>query len=1035
MIYIKKLEVDREIMYEKSELEEQITHHARDQQKKVEKSPLKNHLSSIHPATEIICESLNLQNKDLSELDLSDLSFRRTLFCDSILRDVTLDNTWLDDANFTNAKELCPIALSRAKWENVIHHDFQFLKIAKHIKKLEKKLIKKKDEMKNLQNELKKINVNRSNELCELLRVMSESSCFSPNAQSSIAFEHDLKAELGAASVKNKLSETALTKSLPKQTITAKQTGSQNIMKKFTLQTLFSTPSSRQIQPPAVDLLCKAAHQEFHRVLAQELLPLAQSQKLMSKMPENKRLTIFISYAWATPDTLTYEKDYAYQYYVEKMAEDLEAAGFNILLDKWQDRRGKALTDFVEKVVDKKTDFIIPVGTKLYLLKYEKRAAMEQSREHVVRIEGQLLNYLVSYSTAQSERIIPILLEGTAEESLPPLLRHKLPLILADNSYFEQLFILIRDLYRIEPRDVAFNQLVSDFKLYLQSVEQQSTEEFSKSYQAQQDTIQAAQKAQAAQRAQTQLLSLLNPSPSPVAMLQRPNFTEPTTLSFVQSPLTNAYQQMQSPSPVNLTNPMTSQGAVADFNRVIINLLAKAKEYKASPEPDVLVLIEVYGFALALSRQVSDEAIKKKLEDKIVNAIEQFVFKKLRGKQDIGLANFADNFRGFQLRLENFRAEAKEDLTDSGINSAEQLTAFLAKNQASFEELINDIFEYLHGIVPNRPKTYAILSVGSLATQMVTPYSDIEYVVLVDEFTDEAKTYFTNFGDLFELIMIGLGESPINKARVLLKDFEPYFKYIKKGARVDEHKKPQDMNRLFGLINSPQVFLQKLPDNIIYQKGNHLTAALLTVGQLDKHTNEALYGNYRILFERYLPTKEYHQCLQKLLEQGLRECTNHIAALKKALREQKPGERQEIEIKKLLVHPLHLVRELAVFLRCCGENITLAPNPLAQLQALKQKGLLTDTETTTWSHLITRLFRIRLELQMQSDSAEAKLSLNECNDKLIALGETGGVKGVCNQLESIAKLVERYKLERKTEPTALIQEIVGHAGRDQLKSK
>jgi len=457
-----------------------------------------------------------------------------------------------------------------------------------------------------------------------------------------------------------------------------------------------------------------------------------------------------------------------------------------------------------------------------------------------------------------------------------------------------------------------------------------------------------------------------------------------------------------------------------DFGRVIDDLLKKAEKYKnSSAMPDVMILMETYGFALALIRRInnSDNNIKKELEDKIVETIEKFVPKDLRGKQDIALANFADCFRGFQVRLENFRADAKAYLTDPGIKSAEQLNNFLAENQVSFEGLINDIFEYLHGIVPNGPKTYAILSVGSLATQMVTPYSDIEYVVLVDEFTDEAKTYFTNFGDLFELMMIGLGESPINKARILLQDFEPYFKYIKKGTRVDEHKKPQDMNRLFGLINTPRALLCKLPNNIIHQTGNHLTAALLTVGQLDKCTSSKLYKAYHVLFEQCLPTKEYFECSKKLLEQGLRECTNHIAFLKKILREQ-PDEKQEI--KKLLVHPLHLVRELAVFLRCCGENITLESNPLTQIQVLKQAELLTEIEALTWSQLITWLLRIRLELQMQNDSTEAKLSLKELDEQLI-----GGIKEFFNQLELISRLVERHKSDRITkESSTSIKEII-----------
>jgi hypothetical protein len=53
---------------------------------------------------------------------------------------------------------------------------------------------------------------------------------------------------------------------------------------------------------------------------------------------------------------------------------------------------------------------------------------IDQIPEHVVRAEGISLNYIAVHGQSWRKRIIPILLEGNAETTLPFLLRPNLSL-------------------------------------------------------------------------------------------------------------------------------------------------------------------------------------------------------------------------------------------------------------------------------------------------------------------------------------------------------------------------------------------------------------------------------------------------------------------------------------------------------------------------------------------------------------------------------------------------------------------------------
>jgi len=202
----------------------------------------------------------------------------------------------------------------------------------------------------------------------------------------------------------------------------------------------------------------------YLQLLEKDLLPYLRQKN--TKSP-----TCFISYAWG---------DRYHEFWVKRFSEMLEKAGFNVLLDRWEDRRGKYLTNFIEKIEN--ADWVIVVGTPLYLEKYNKRAKDIHHRQHVVRLEAQLINYLISFNEQKSDKIIPVLLEGKSEVSFPFLLRPKLAADFTKNDYFEELLKLIRDLYNIDNRDEHFETIIEKFSRYSLTAITNISEEEKKDY-------------------------------------------------------------------------------------------------------------------------------------------------------------------------------------------------------------------------------------------------------------------------------------------------------------------------------------------------------------------------------------------------------------------------------------------------------------------------------------------------------------------------------------------------------------------------
>lgn len=167
---------------------------------------------------------------------------------------------------------------------------------------------------------------------------------------------------------------------------------------------------------------------------------------------ESPRPSCFISYAWG---------DAQHERWVEReLAADLAKAGIEVILDRWENARiGASVPRFVERIAT--ADRVVVVGSSLYRRKYENR---EHMGGFVAAAEGDLIGNRMIGTEGRKETVLPIVVDGTPDLSLPALLHGRVHAdFTAPERYFLTVFDLILTIHGLSAREPAVADLREQF--------------------------------------------------------------------------------------------------------------------------------------------------------------------------------------------------------------------------------------------------------------------------------------------------------------------------------------------------------------------------------------------------------------------------------------------------------------------------------------------------------------------------------------------------------------------------------------------
>ncbi|NGY95902.1 hypothetical protein NEOC84_001831, partial len=266
----------------------------------------------------------------------------------------------------------------------------------------------------------------------------------------------------------------------------------------------------------------------------------------------------------------------------------------------------------------------------------------------------------------------------------------------------------------------------------------------------------------------------------------------------------------------------------------------------------------LYNYALHNASLDEQESIKGKL-----SKVEESLVKLCEGKPlDLSITKkqFEDN-RG---ELKKFRQEIEKKIQlirpDPSSEEVRELYSEIAQwIKTFFKHLVDQAQE----VLGPSPCEYAMMGFGSLAREEMTPYSDLEFGILIQKDTFGNRDYFRRLTALLHLKVINLGETILPALNIpCIKEVDFFdsvtprgFAFDGEGAEGKGCKTPFGNRQTFELIQTPEKMAQYID---IDEKGQwwhyeepHLPMELLTF--------TPLIGNFELI-------RRYQQTIEKKLD-------------------------------------------------------------------------------------------------------------------------------------------------------------------------